>query len=140
MGYGCSMFRIERLEAWASLDDPTQALDRARLEAASGDQSWAEWVAQYELGQALVVQLDVRALVVGSGRDEIETTVRGAFVEKEAHPATLEQQIAEMAKTTLPLVAERLRELGHHVGVFDLCEMYVHVELERGLRESLNAG
>jgi hypothetical protein len=134
------MFRIERLGAWASLDDPTAALAHARSEAAAGDQSWADWAARFERGEALIVRLDVRVVAVGSGRDEIDTTLRGVFVDKDTHPPALEQQIAEIAKTNLSLVAERLSELGHHIGVFELGEMYVHVELERQLLDALNAG
>jgi hypothetical protein len=133
------MFKIERLEARASLDDPVAALDHARLEAAAGDQSWAEWEAQYERGHALVVRLDVSVLALGSPH-EVETTLRGVFVEKDAHAPELEQQIAEMAKTNLPLVARRLREQGNDVGDIELGEMYVHVQLEPPLRNALGPG
>jgi hypothetical protein len=139
-GYGRLMSRVERIDVRAGLDDPVPALARATLEAAAGDQSWADRATQFELGEALIVRVDVSVLAVGSGRDEIETTIRGVFVENDAHPPKLEQQIAEVARTKLPLVAERLRDLGHSVGVVELDEMYVHVELERQLRDALRTG
>jgi hypothetical protein len=130
------VFRIERLEVRASLDDPRPALDHARAKAAAGDGSWAQWVAEHTHGEALSVRLDVKIVAMGHAREVIETSTRGVFVETDVHPPRLEQQIAELAREDVPAITARLAERGHDV---DLAQMYLHVELDPQLRSAVSS-
>ena len=92
---------------------------------------------EFERGDALVVRLEVCLFPDEIEPDVITTTNRGVFVEKEVHPAKFEQQIAELVSKDYPLVAEELRARGHQLDMLDLAEMYVHVELDPRLLDSL---
>lgn len=134
LGTSPDVFRIERLEVRASLDDPRPALDQARARAAAGDASWAQWVADHERGEALIVRLEVSVVAMDHAREVIETGDRGVFVENDVHPARLEQQIAELVREDVPAITAWLNERGQDIDLVELAEMYVHVELDAELR------
>jgi hypothetical protein len=133
------MLVVQRVEVMASLDDPRAALEWARREASAGDASWAQWVAEYERGEALILRLEVKLVAAGDRHEVIEVSNPGVFAEMTSHPPQLERQIAEMASKDYGVIAERLRRRGHAIDTFELGEMYVHVELDPALRASLLA-
>src|SRR5438067_7213457 len=87
------MQTVQRLDVRASLDDPAAAMAMARGEASAGDESWEQWAAEFERGEALVVRLDITVAAQDANPELIETVNRGVFVEKDVHPPKLEQQI-----------------------------------------------
>jgi hypothetical protein len=119
------------------LDESPRALTHARALAEAGDESWEQWVAEYQRGDALIVRLELR-LELGDGSDEVLTTSKdGFFVENHTHIPKLEQQIAELASGDLAELAEELAQRGDAVDVRELGTMYVHVELDPELRRRL---
>ena len=131
------MYAVHRLDVRASLDDPAPAIAQARVEAASGDESWEQWAAEAERGEALVIRLDVTVAAEDRSSEPIRTANWGVFVERELHPPQLEQQVAEMASKDYTRIAAQLQERGHDVDAADLAEMYVHVELDPELKKLL---
>ncbi len=128
---------VQRLSARARLDDSPEALAHARAEAAAGDESWEQWVAEYERGEALIIQLELTISYTAGEAQELGTCSRGLFVESDGHPAKVEQQIAELASGDFVELAKQLVARGHQIDVYDLGEMYVHVELDGDLRRCL---
>ncbi len=131
------MFSVQRLSARARLDDTPEALAHARAEAAAGDESWEQWVAEYERGEALILQLELTISFTAGDADELRTCSRGLFVESDGHPAKVEQQIAELASGDFVELAKQLVARGHQIDVYDFGEMYVHVELDDDVRRCL---
>ena len=133
------MVWVRRLSARASLDDSPVALAHATAQADSGDESWEQWVAEYQRGDALVLRLEL-TLELGDAAGEIITVSRdGFFVENNAHAPKVEQQVAELASGDLTALAAELTERGHDLDVRELGSMYVHVELDPGVRRRVQA-
>jgi hypothetical protein len=125
---------VERLSVRALLDDSPAALAHAEAQAAAGDESWEQWVAEYARGDALIVRLEL-TLEVTDRTDETLTRRRdGFFVENHVHAPKLEQQIAELAADDLNALAAEFAERGHDLDAHELGTMYVHVELAPELR------
>lgn len=134
MGYSVLVLSVQRLSVRALLDDSPTALAHAEAQAAAGDESWQQWVAEYRRGDALIVRLEL-ALEVTDGTGEVLKASRdGFFVENHVHAPQLEQQIAELASGDLTALAEEFAERGHDLDLLELGRMYVHVELDPGLR------
>jgi hypothetical protein len=131
------MLTIERLLVRAALDDPTAALERAHAEASSGDESWQQWLAEYERGEALILRLHVTLEVSDSERRTIEMSNNGVFIEVDVHPPKVERQIADVISNDFSAFALKLSKLGHDLAADDLCELHVHVELGEDLRQAL---
>ena len=132
------MVSVQRLSVRALLDDSPAALAHAQALAAAGDESWAQWVAEYQRGDALIVRLEL-VLEVSNDRREVVTASRdGFFVENHVHPPKLEQQIAELASGDLTALAAELGDRGHELDIHELGTMYVHVELDSELRRRLH--
>jgi hypothetical protein len=131
---------VQRLWAHARLDDSPESLARAEAEAADGDESWAQWVAEYQRGDALLVRLDLRIELAGEADDVVGSTIEGLFVERAAHPPKVERQIAELASGDFVALADELLARGHEVDRYELGEMYVHVELDQDVRRRVAAG
>jgi hypothetical protein len=130
---------VQRLSARAVLDDSPSALARAEARAAQGDESWEQWVAEYQRGEALILRLEL-ALELGDGTGDVITASKdGFFVENDAHAPKVEQQIAELAVGDLTSRAAELRQRGHHLDLHDLGRMYVHVELDPEVRRRVRA-
>ena len=128
------MVCVHRLSARASLDESPAALAHARAEAEAGDESWGQWVAEYQRGEALILRLELSVEVVG-GTGEVLTASRdGFFVENHAHAPKVEQQIAELASGDLSVLAAQLAQRGVELDIQDLGTMYVHVELDPEVR------
>ena len=133
------MVWVRRLSARASLDDSPAVLAHATAQADSGDESWEQWVAEYQRGEALVLRLEL-TLELGEGDGEVITASRdGFFVENHAHAPKVEQQIAELASGDLTALAAELSQRGHELDAHELGAMYVHVELDPDVRRLVQA-
>lgn len=126
------MATVRRLSARAYPDDGLAALAHAEAEAAAGDESWQQWVAEYRRGEALVLTLELRVELVGG--EAVEESISGVFVENHANAPKVERQIAELASDMFAALGKRLAELGHDIGADEFGEMYVHVELDADVR------
>lgn len=132
------MITVERLSALARLDEPGDALARARVEADAGDDSWQQWLTEYERGEALIVRVHV-TLELCEG-EPLRLTNTGVWIEKALHPPKVEQQIFELIPKDFQELAAQIGQRGHPVDRWELGEMYIHVELAQDLRRALAAG
>jgi hypothetical protein len=128
---------VQRLSARALLDDSPEALAHARAQAAAGDESWQQWVGEYQRGEALILRLELTLSYSDGEARELRSSSGGLFVETAVHPAKLEQQIAELASGDFVELAEQLVALGHQIDAYELGNMYVRVELDEDLLRSL---
>lgn len=129
---------MHRLSARAVLDDSAGPLAHAKAEAEAGDESWEQWVTEYERGDALILRLEL-TLEFGNGDGETVTASRdGFFVENHAHAPKVEQQIAELAFGDLTALAAELAERRRDVDPRALSGMYVHVELDDEVRHRVH--
>jgi hypothetical protein len=125
---------VQRLSVRALLDESPAALAHAEAQAADGDESWEQWVAEYQRGDALIVRLEL-TLEVSDGTGEVLTASRdGFFVENHVHAPKVEQQIAELASGDLTALAAEFAARGHDIDLHELGMMYVHVDLAPELR------
>ena len=132
------MVCVQRLSARAVLEDSATTLEHARTLADAGDESWEQWVAEYQRGEALIVRLEL-ALEVSDGTGEVLTASRdGFFVENHTHAPKLEQQIAELASDDLTALAAEFARRGHQIDLHELAGMYVHVDLDSDLRRRVH--
>lgn len=137
MSYPVRVVSVQRLSVRALLDDSPNALAHAEAQAAAGDESWEQWVTEYQRGEALIVRLEL-ALEVTDATGEVLTATRdGFFVENHIHAPKLEQQIAELAWDDLTELAEDFAQKGHDLDLQKLGTMYVHVELDSELRRRI---
>ena len=128
------MVSVQRLSVRALLDESPAALAHAEAQAADGDESWEEWVTEYQRGDALIVRLEL-ALEVSDDTGEVLTASRdGCFIENHGHAPKVEHQIAELASDDLAALAAEFAGRGHDLDLHDLGMMYVHVELAPDLR------
>lgn len=134
MGYPVRVVSVQRLSVRALLDDSPNALAHAEAQAAAGDESWEQWVTEYQRGEALIVRLELELEVTGETGEVLTATRDGFFVENHVHAPKLEQQIAELAANDLTVLAEEFTQRGHDLDLRDLATMYVHVELDSELR------
>jgi hypothetical protein len=121
---------VQRLSANARLDDSPEALAHAKTEASAGDESWEQWLAEYECGDALIVRLELTIEITGGEPERLRSHTGGFFVENTADPPKLEQQIAEVASGDLQSLAQELARHAHPLEAKELDQMYVHVELD----------
>ncbi len=128
------MVSVQRLSVRALLDESPAALAHAEAQAAAGDESWEQWVAEYRRGEALIVRLELSVAVSGDPDETLTASRDGFFVENHVHAPKLEQQIAELASGDLAALSAELSQHGHHVDLHELSTMYVHVELDPELR------
>jgi hypothetical protein len=125
---------VQRLSVRALLDESPAVLAHAESQAAEGDESWEQWVAEYQRGEALIVRLEL-TLEVSDGTGEVLTATRdGFFIENHVHAPKVEQQIAELASSDLTALAAEFAARGHDLDLHELGMMYVHVDLAPELR------
>ncbi len=137
--YAQVVLSVQRLCARAQLDDSPEALTHASAEAAAGDESWQQWVAEYQRGEALILRLEL-TLEIGDGeREVLRSASAGLFIECDVHTPVVEQQIAELAAGDFVALARELTARGLDLNVYELAEMYVHVELDEAVRHELLA-
>ncbi|MGN6870156.1 MAG: hypothetical protein ACTHMY_17340 [Solirubrobacteraceae bacterium] len=128
------MVSVQRLSVRALLDESPAILSHAEALARTGDESWEQWVSEYQRGDALIVRLEL-ALEISDGTGEVLTASRdGFFVENHVHAPRVEQQIAELASGDLAELAAEFAQRGHDLDLQELGSMYVHVELAPELR------
>ncbi len=131
------MVTVQRLWARARLDESPDALAYATAEASRGDESWEQWVSEYQRGDALIVCVDL-TLELGDGQlVKAKTPPRGVFVENDVHAPIVERQVAELARGEFDSLAAELAARGHPIDPDELAEMYVHVELDPGMLSHL---
>lgn len=128
------MATVQRLWARASPNDGRAALANAEAKGAAGDESWQRWVAEYQKGEALILNLDLRVELTRG--ETVEESISGLFVENHPDAPRVERQIAELASDAFAALGERLIERGHDVDAHELGEMYVHVELDADIRRA----
>ncbi len=128
--------KLERLIAYATLDDPEEGVGQAREAASRGDGSWAEWLEQLERGNAVIARLAVRAEIAHEdGRLEtVDIGNRGVWLETVAHAPTLEADVAEIANKDAEALASELRARGVETSPEGVGRSYFHVELGEDLR------
>lgn len=133
------MMRVERITACARLSDPAELLSYAREAADAGDESWQQWVQEFERGDALVVALELSVELANGATDELHASTRAFFIDCAVPTPHVERQIAEVAYEELVvLVRDQLSERGHPSDLLDCAPMYVHVELDREVHRSLS--
>ena len=131
---------MQRLSAYARLDESEAPLSQAKAQAAEGDESWEQWVAEYQRGEALILRLDL-TMEVNDGADQVISTTRdGFFVENHVDAPRVERQIAELASGDFAALSADLASRGHEVRADELGELYVHVELDDNVRRRLAEG
>ena len=128
------MVSVQRLSARASLDESAAALAHARAQAEAGDESWEQWVAEYQRGDALILRLELTLEVVDGTGEVLTASKDGFFVENHIHAPQVEQQIAELASGDLGVLAAELAQRGHKLDLREVGTMYVHVELDPEVR------
>jgi hypothetical protein len=131
---------VRRLSAHAHLDETAEVLERAKAEAALGDESWKEWVEELERGRAIAVRIDLAITYDDQGPGELISSTDGLFVEGNTHAAKVEQQVAELASGDIVHLGRQLIADGHQLDADDLGQMYVHVELDDELIQALGLG
>jgi hypothetical protein len=137
MGSCASVVCVQRLSVRAVLDDSPEALKHAKEWAAEGDESWEQWVVEYQRGDALILRLEFTLELGGGDEDVVSASLEGFFVENHLHAPKLEQQIAELAAGDLGALADELAKRGHPIDMQELSSMYVHVELDPAVRRRL---
>lgn len=128
------MIAVQRLSARARLDESAAALSQATALAASGDESWEQWLAEYRRGDALILSLDLTLELAGDGNEVLRTSTDGLFVENHVHAPNVEQQIAELASGDFAALAGQLEQRGRDLDLRGISAMYVHVELDPDVR------
>lgn len=131
------MLSVRRLSVHARLDDSTGALAEAKAQAAAGDESWEQWVTEYQRGDALIVSLELAIEFANAEPRVVRTSCAGLFVENNVHAPKVEQQIAEVASDGFVQLINELSAEGHDIGAYELDGMYAHVELGEELRRRL---
>lgn len=135
MRYLSCVVSVQRLSVRALLDESPAILSHAEALAAAGDESWEQWVAEYQRGDALIVRMELTLEVSDRGGEVLTASRDGFFVENHVHAPKLEQQIAELASDDLAELAAEFAKRGHELDLQELGAMYVHVELAPELRQ-----
>lgn len=131
---------IQRLRAQVRLDDPQRALADAAAQADGGDEDWRQWLAEYRVGDALVVRIEVWVDFETDRPHLLRVHNHGVWVETTIDPPKLEAQIAEIVDKDFDLLSDRLRAHGLDCDPSDLAAMYVHVELGEDVLRALRSG
>jgi hypothetical protein len=134
MGYLSAVVSVQRLSVRALLDESPAILAHAEAQAAAGDESWEQWVAEYQRGDALIVRMELTLEVSDTTGEVLTASREGFFVENHGHAPKVEQQIAELASGDLAALAAEFAQRGHDLDLHELGAMYVHVELAPELR------
>ena len=134
-GSVCSAMQVQRLTAYARLDETSPILAFARSEAELGDESWAQWVSEFDRREAVIVRLDLTIEISEGAPGELRGSTRGFFVERTISAPTLEQQIAEVARDELVAMARGNADWpDHQIDPAELETGYIDVELDDDLR------
>ena len=131
---------VERLTARVSLDpEPEWEFERARRQAAAGDESWAEWLADIDVGRALIVRLDLELqLRVADEVRRCSVEEPGVWLELVPHRPQVECQVQDAATMALTRADEVLAEIGAaDLPANELGGMCVSVRLDPDILERL---
>jgi rhodanese-related sulfurtransferase len=130
--------RIVRLAVYATVDETGEARERAQRDAAAGDSSWQEWLAEHDRGDALIVRLRVTAeFSQGHGQGRVEVMNRDVWLENDQHAPKVEEQVREIAYKDVQALRSALRDRGVDVTTEDLEAMMIHVELADSVLDEL---
>ncbi len=122
--------RIVRLAVEAAPDHSDLAVPEAMRRARDGDESWGEWVARLEDGEAVVVRLRTRVEFELDGNlAAIEVTNHGVWIDCDIHLPKVEEQVREIAYKDVRPLHDALRDHGVDVPEDELAQMFFHVEL-----------
>lgn len=130
---------IRNLTAQAWLAEPGAELDGARQRAAAGDPDWALWVAEFDRGEATLIDMRV-SITIELDDTSIETIAvenHQVWMHVAQHPPIVAALIADISSKDLDYFAGHLHELGGQITEHELAEMYVEVELGDSLLDAL---
>lgn len=138
---GATGGQITRLTVRASPDSASSSvIAEAQQHARAGDAAWRDWLVRVSRGEAAIVQLVTSAEIDICGvRDRIEVTNHGVWIERDAHPPKIEEQIREVAYKGVRPLHYALLGRGVDVAVREMEEMFFHVELDPALVRSTGA-
>jgi hypothetical protein len=130
---------IREVAARAWLADPGYELDRARQRAGAGDPDWRLWVAEFDRGEAALMDMRVGVTVeFDDGSIEIvEVENHSIWFELLVQPPVLGAVIAEISSKDFEVLARRITERGGSITVSELEDMHVAVEIADDLRAAL---
>jgi hypothetical protein len=131
---------IRSLTAQAWLATPGSELAGARERAAAGDADWALWVEEFDRAEATLI--DMRVSIAIELDDSLKTVAmenHQVWMRLAEHPPIIAALIAELAGKDFDILASRIRELGGHISVHELRDMYVRVDLGDDLVDALGA-
>lgn len=130
------MVKVTRLSACAHRDDSEAALEPSKAQAAAGDESWQQWLDEYQRGEALMVRVEVTVELEPGPPLQITNT--GVWLETAAHPPKVEQQLSELIFKDFDTIIRELAKRGAQLDIGDLNAMYVHVELGESIRRAID--
>lgn len=124
--------RIRRLSVRASPDTTSgSVIAEAQQHARAGDPAWRDWLVRVDRGDAAIVQLLTSAEIDVCGvRDRIEVVNHGVWIERDAHPPKIEEQIREIAYKDVRPLHDALLVRGIDVPVREMEDMFFHVEID----------
>lgn len=126
--------RITRLSALATPDHGDLALREAKRRAREGDESWSQWVARLQGGEAVIVQLLTRAEFEHAATTcAVEVTNHGVWIDRDVHLPKVEEQVREIAYKDVRPLHDALQSHGVDIPQAELEEMFFHVELSDDL-------
>lgn len=130
--------RIRRLSVRASPDSASgSVIAEAQQHARAGDPAWRDWLVRVDRGDAAVVQLLTSAEIDVCGMcDRIEVVNHGVWIERDAHPPKIEEQIREIAYKDVRPLHDALLVRGIDVPVREMEDMFFHVEIDPALVRS----
>lgn len=135
------MAQVDRITALARLEDSSKLLTYARAAADEGDESWEQWLWEYDRGEALIVAVELSIELTNGATERLSAQTRPFFVDCAVPTPHVEQQIAEVAYEELvALVRDQLSVRGCPSELLDRNPLYVHVELDQDVRRSLSGG
>lgn len=118
---------------------PGRELDLARQCAGAGDPDWAQWVQEFNRGEAALMDIRVGLSVeLDDGSSEtLEVENHGIWIELRVQPPVLEAIVADICAKDFAVFADRIGQLGGSITVPELEDMHVAVEIEGDLLAAL---
>ena len=133
--------RIIRLAVEAAPDDSELAVPEAMRRARDGDESWREWVARLNDGEAVVVRLRTRVEFELDGAvDAVEVANHGVWIDRDVHVPKVEEQVREIAYKDVRSLHDALCDHGVDITEDELSLMFFHVQLSGELAAMCRAG
>lgn len=130
---------IRSVTAQAWLAEPGSELEGARERAAAGDDDWALWVAEFDRGEAILIDMRVSVTVEldDTSRETISVENHQVWMHLAKHPPVVAALVADVSGKDFDVLAGRIRELGGQISVHELAQMHVAVDLGENLLDAL---